>query len=59
MVNEKFSEMSNSEIKVKMEEYKNEYETIKSKIAALVERMNELDTVYFNATNELKKRRAI
>ena len=59
MVNEKFSEMSNSEIKVKMEEYKNEYEAIKSKIAALVERMNELDTVYLNATNELKKRRAI
>jgi len=51
--------MSNSEIKIKMEEYKNEYDTIKSKIAALIDRMNELDTVYLNATNELKKRRAI
>lgn len=59
MNNEKFSEMSNSEIKIKMEEYKNEYDTIKSKIAALIDRMNELDTVYLNATNELKKRRAI
>ena len=54
-----FSDMSNSEIRVKMEEYKNEYEVIKSQIAKLVEKMNQLDINYVNATNELKKRRAI
>lgn len=51
--------MTNSEIKIKMTELENNYEAIKNKIASLVEEMNKLDIEYLNATNELKKRKAI
>lgn len=55
----RLNEMSNSEIKIKMKEYENEYEVLKNKIVSCIERMNELDKLYDNSKKELKKRNSL
>ena len=51
-----FSKMSNSEIKLKVMSYDNEYDIRKSKIIGLVHELEDLDFLYRKATDELKKR---
>lgn len=55
----KFSDMSNSEIKIKLIEMENEYESIKNNVIKQMERMEELDKNYLNGKNELKKRKVL
>lgn len=51
-----FSRLSNAEINLKIMGYENEYNIKKGKILALVEELKELDQLYIDANNELKKR---
>lgn len=51
-----FSKLSNSEINIKIMSYENEYEIQKKKIIELVHNLEELDKLYIDAKNELKKR---
>jgi len=51
-----FTKLSNSEINIKIMGYENEYEIKKSKIIELVHDLENLDKLYINAKNELKKR---
>lgn len=51
-----FSRLTNAEINLKMMGYENEYNVKKDKIIALVEKLKELDELYIEANNELKKR---
>ena len=51
-----FSKMSNSEINLKVMSYDNEYDIRKSKIIELVHELEDLDFLYREATDELKKR---
>ena len=51
-----FTKLSNSEINIKLMGYENEYEIKKGKIIELVHDLEELDKLYINAKNELKKR---
>lgn len=51
-----WSTLSNAEIRMKMESMKMEYEAIKNKINAYVDKLDELDKSYNNASKELHKR---
>jgi hypothetical protein len=51
-----FSKLSNSEINIKKMGYENEYNVKKQKIIELVSRLEELDKLYIEANEELKKR---
>lgn len=51
-----FSRLTNAEINLKMMGYENEYNVKKDKIIALIEKLKELDELYIEANNELKKR---
>lgn len=51
-----FSKLSNAEINLKIMGYENEYNVKKDKIIALVGELQELDKLYIDANNELKKR---
>lgn len=51
-----FTKLSNSEINIKLMGYENEYEIKKGKIIELVHDLEDLDKLYINAKNELKKR---
>jgi len=51
-----FSKLSNSEINIKKMGYENEYNVKKQKIIELVGRLEELDKLYIEANEELKKR---
>lgn len=59
MENLKLNEMSNSEIKIMLVEYENEYDAVKNKIRKNVERLNELDSLYNKAKSELRKRNVL
>ena len=52
----RFEMMSNSELKIKMTEMENEYEALKIKINALINRMDELDKEYVKVKKILNKR---
>lgn len=54
-----FSRLTNAEINLKLMGYENEYNVKKDKIIALVEKLKELDELYIEANNELKKRGAL
>lgn len=56
MDNIDFTRLSNSEINIKIMGYKNEYEIKKNKIIELVHDLENLDKLYIDANNELKKR---
>lgn len=48
--------MSNAEINLKKMAYDNEYRTKKSKIIELINDLADLDVLYLQANDELKKR---
>lgn len=54
-----FSKMTNAEINIKVMGYTNEYEIKKGKVIELIHELEELDKLYIEATNELKKRGAL
>lgn len=54
-----FSRLTNAEINLKMMGYENEYNIKKDKIISLIESLKELDELYIEANNELKKRGAL
>lgn len=51
-----FSKMSNADIRIKLMNYENEYEAKKTSIIKLIHELQELDKLYIEANNELKKR---
>ncbi len=51
-----FSNMSNSEINLKILSYNNEYDVRKSKIIEMIHELEDLDYLYNKANDELKKR---
>ena len=51
-----FTKLSNAEINLKIMGYENEYNVKKGKILDLVSELQELDALYIEANNELKKR---
>ncbi len=51
-----WSNLSNSEIRLRMTSMQNEYESIKLKINNLVSKMDTLDEEYNKAKKELEKR---
>lgn len=51
-----FSNLSNSEINIKMKSYDNEYNVKKSKIISLISELQDLDYLYMKAKKELSKR---
>ena len=51
-----FTKLSNAEINLKIMGYENEYNVKKDKIIAIVRELQELDELYIEASNELKKR---
>ena len=54
-----FSRLTNAEINLKIMGYENEYNVKKDKIIGLIEKLKELDELYIEANNELKKRGAL
>lgn len=55
MMNE-WSNMSNNEIRMKMNSMEMEYEAIKNKISDLVSKLDSLDIEYNKARKEIEKR---
>ena len=51
-----WSNMSNTEIRMKMQSMELEYESIKNKINNLMDELEELDTVYNKGKKELERR---
>ena len=57
MVAKDCKSMSNNELKLYKLSLENEYETVKAKIAALEQQLDDLDREYVKAENEEKIRR--
>ena len=55
----KYNEMSNSEIRMRIETLKNEFEAKKIKLRELCEEMGEIEKEYLEANNELSVRKNI
>lgn len=53
---EKWNEMSNTEIRMKMENMKMEYNVIKNQINKLLDKLDNLDNEYIKGYKELEKR---
>ncbi len=51
-----FTKLSNAEINIKIMGYENEYNAKKSKIIEMIGDLQELDTLYIEANEELQKR---
>lgn len=51
-----FNLLSNAELKIKMNEMENEYESLKNKINTILNRMEELDNKYDKLKTILNKR---
>ena len=51
-----FTKLSNAEINLKLMGYENEYNIKKDKILSMIEELQELDVLYIEGNNELKKR---
>ncbi len=51
-----FTKLSNAEINIKIMGYENEYNAKKSKIISMIGDLQELDTLYIEANEELQKR---
>ena len=51
-----FSKLSNSEINLKKMGYDNEYKAKRDKVVSLILQLEELDRLYIEADNELKRR---
>lgn len=54
-----YKEMSNSEIKLRIEVLKNEFESKKIKLRKVCEEMDEIEKEYLDANNELNIRKNI
>lgn len=54
-----FSKLSNAEINIKILGYENEYNAKKNEIIKLIYELEQLDKLYIDANNELKKRGAL
>lgn len=54
-----YKEMSNSEIKLRIEVLKNEFESKKIKLRKVCEEMDEIEKEYLDANNELNVRKNI
>jgi hypothetical protein len=54
-----YSEMSNSEIKMRIENLKNEFEAKKIKLREICEDMDKIEKEYISANNELSIRKNI
>lgn len=54
-----YKEMSNSEIKLRIEVLKNEFESKKIKLRKVCEEMDEIEKEYLEANNELNIRKNI
>lgn len=54
---EKYSEMSNSELKLVIEQLTQEFENKKIKLIQFCEEMNEIEKKYLKAKNELNMRK--
>ena len=52
----KWSEMSNTEIRMKMESMAMEYDAIKNQISKLLDKLDNLDNEYIKGYKELEKR---
>ena len=52
-----FKNKSNNEINIELKNLENEYESIKTKVLKLVERMKELDAEFINGKKELSNRK--
>jgi hypothetical protein len=57
MIKENFKEMSNSEIKLYIENLRNEFEGKKLKLKEICDEMDEIEREYLNVTKELEIRR--
>jgi hypothetical protein len=57
MIKENFKEMSNSEIKLYIENLRNEFEGKKLKLKEICDEMDEIEREYLHATKELEIRR--
>ena len=51
-----FTRLSNAEINLKIMGYENEYNVKKDKILNMIAELQELDDLYIEANNELRKR---
>jgi len=51
-----FKSMSNNDIKIEMKNLENKYESVKSQILKLVNKMKELDALYIEGKKELINR---
>ena len=51
-----FTKLSNAEINIKLMGYENEYNVKKDKIIEIVHELEELDKLFIEGSNELKKR---
>ena len=54
-----YNEMSNSEIRMRIETLKNEFEAKKIKLRELCEEMDKIEKEYLDANNELSVRKKI
>jgi hypothetical protein len=54
-----YNEMSNSEIRMRIETLKNEFEAKKIKLRELCEEMDKIEKEYLDANNELSVRKNI
>ena len=54
-----YNEMSNSEIRIRIETLKNEFEAKKIKLRELCEEMDKIEKEYLDANNELSVRKNI
>lgn len=51
-----YSKLSNADINIKLKGLEDEYETIKTKVAKQLQRMEELDKLFLEGKSELQKR---
>lgn len=51
-----YSKLSNADINIKLKSLEDEYETIKTKVAKQLQRMEELDKLFLEGKSELQKR---
>ncbi len=52
-----WNDISSAKIKMYLMEYKNHHESIKHQVSLLLEKMNEIESLYTQANNELIKRK--
>ena len=51
-----FTQLTNSELNIKLKGFENEYDVKKNRILQLIDELKELDEMYITAKNELNSR---